>query len=76
MDQLTGLSDAFGEMLVQMRSQCEDQHRHIEKSRGDLNTLKDTLSEQPASMKIIDTIDNQLASLAEDFKNRAGGEVT
>ncbi len=75
MDQLTGLSDAFGEMLVQLRSQCEDQHKRIEKARDDLSALSGTLSDQPASKKIIDTVDNQLASLAEDIKNRAGGEV-
>ena len=39
-DQLEGLSEAFSNMLTQLRSRRTDQHVHLEAARKDLNALQ------------------------------------
>lgn len=66
-DQLEGLSEAFGEMLTQLRDRRSNQYKRIETARKDLNVLQEALSDPSKSKELIKSIDKLLASLAEEM---------
>lgn len=74
-DQLKGLSEAFNEMLAQLRNRRSDQCTRIESARRDLDTLKESLSGPPASKRLVESADKLLASLAEQMKDSARPEA-
>ena len=67
-DQLEGLSEAFSNMLTQLRSRRTDQHVHLEAARKDLNALQGALSDPDVSRKLVESVDRILALLAEEMK--------
>ncbi|MBM4065043.1 MAG: HAMP domain-containing protein [Planctomycetes bacterium] len=67
-DQLGGLSEAFSEMLAQLRSRCSDQYTRLETARKNLSELKNALSDPVMSKKLVGTVDGTLALLAEEMK--------
>ena len=67
-DQLEGLSEAFSNMLTQLRSRRTDQHVHLEAARKDLNALQGALSDPAVSRKLVESVDRILALLAEEMK--------
>lgn len=71
MDQLEGLSEAFGEMLNQLRNRRNDQHTRIETARRELSALPNELSDQSASKRIVESVNSQLASLSEEIEESA-----
>lgn len=70
-DQLEGLSEAFGEMLNQLRNRRKDQHTRIETARRELSALPNELSDQSASKRIVESVNSQLASLSEEIEESA-----
>lgn len=69
-DQLEGLSEAFSNMLTQLRSRRNDQHVHLEAARKDLDTLQGALPDPAMSRKLVESVDRRLALLAEEMKDR------
>lgn len=74
MDQLKGLSEAFAKMLTQLRNRCCDQYTRLEKARSDLNALQEAPADSSASRKLVKSVDNLLASLADEMKENARPE--
>ncbi len=67
-DQLGGLSEAFSEMLAQLRSRCSDRYMRLETARNNLNALQGALSDPAMSRKLVESVDNTLALLADEMK--------
>ena len=67
-DQLEGLSEAFSEMIAQLREWRNEQNKRLEAARESLNILQDTLSDNSASKELIESVDKQLKSLAEEME--------
>ena len=63
-DQLEGLSEAFINMLTQLRNRRNDRLTHLEAVRNGLNELKETLSDQPAAKKLVESVEKPLTILA------------
>ncbi len=70
-DQLKGLSEAFTDMLTQLRSQCSDQYTRLEKARSDLNAIQEAPSGSSESKKLIKSVDQLLGSLVDEMKENA-----
>lgn len=68
MDQLEGLSEAFGEMLAQLRKRRKEQHTHIETARRELSALPNKLSDPSASKKIVESVNSRLALLSGEME--------
>ncbi|MFQ5685414.1 MAG: hypothetical protein ACE5GV_02010 [Candidatus Scalindua sp.] len=68
MDQLEGLSEAFGEMLTQLRKRRKDQHTRMETVRRVLSELPNELSDLSASKKIVESVNSQLALLSGEME--------
>lgn len=64
-DQLEGLSNAFEEMLIQLRSRLNDRCERIEAARNTLRMLKDAVPGSPDNEKHVETLDKLLTSLSE-----------
>lgn len=67
-DQLGGLSEAFSEMLAQLRSRCSDRYMRLETARNNLNALQGALSDPAMSRKLVESVDSTLALLADEMK--------
>lgn len=67
-DQLEGLSEAFGEMITQLRDRRSGQQASIEEARKNLDELQKNLSDPDASKKLIGSIGKRLASLAGEME--------
>jgi methyl-accepting chemotaxis protein len=66
-DQLKGLSDAFVDMLDQLRNRSQDQKSRVDKARESANALRDVLPETGAGRELVESLDAQLASLTEEM---------
>lgn len=67
-DQLEGLSEAFSNMLTQLRSRCSDRYMRLETARNNLNALQGALSDPAMSRKLFESVDSTLALLADEMK--------
>lgn len=67
-DQLKGLSDAFVEMLNQLRSRQQDQQSRVEKARESVSALRDALPDTGGVSDTVYALEDQLTSLANDVK--------
>lgn len=67
-DQLGGLSEAFSEMLAQLRNRYNGQYMRLETARNSLNELQGALSDPALSRKLVASVDGTLALLAEEIK--------
>lgn len=67
-DQLGGLSEAFSEMLAQLRGRTSDRYMRLETARNNLNALQGALSDPAVSRKLVESVDGILALLAEEMK--------